>query len=462
MHKYLFICSVILIAICFACGDQSLDEISTPMGEEYIDNSAGIVMIDTFSISMSTAILDSVGTSQTGTALVGSFSHPQLGNVHSDAIFRMTTPGKQVLDEDDIYDSIEFCIKYDGYYLGDTISEHSFTVNEVASDLIDMKKDQEVNNVKYNFYNTTRVLAKRELGSFSTSFSKVSDTDTIKIPLDKEFGRDLFEMFKRRTDTIEQSSLFLDFFRGIVLKSNRETNNTIIGYDASESICMKIFYHRTMDQRVDKEIVFKAESSAYQFNSIETEDASDGSGIYTLLDNENIDIDINSKDLNDICYVQGGTGILTKFEFPGLKRAEMLPALNQIIKAELILVPTANVEDDFNTLLSNLAVYESDTKNARKDQLTTSSGDVVYMQLNDNFLDEEENPYYSIDITRQFVTELLDGVYDDDFSFLVGLPGTLEGSTVTTLSFGGHNNQDKDFEPKLRLYTYYYKDSYDD
>ncbi len=449
MHKYLFIFSVLIIAICFSCGDQSLDEISTPMGEEYIDGEAGIMMIDTFSVKLSTVIMDSVRTSQSGEALVGSFNHPDFGQIHSDAVFRISSPGRINLDEDDIYDGIEFCIKYNDYYLGDTTVTHSFTIEEVASDLEEMKRDQKVGSTRYDFYNTTRVTTKRILGEY-TVVPKVTNSDTIKIPLDDDFGRELFEMLQNDDDNITVASDFYDYFKGVMLKSNRNINQSVIGY-ATDSCSIKLLYHTTLDQRVDKEIYLKAEgNSVYQFNSIETD--RNGSLLNGLFDQE---VNLSSADTDDKCFVQAGTGIYAKIDFPGLERAEQLPALNQIIKAELVLMPLDYTEDEYNDFPNRLFVYESSKKNELGQLiLASNNSDISYMYLFDNAVDEEQDEYYTVDITSQFVAEFLDGIYDDDFSFLIGLSSTDMASKLTSISFGGHNN--KDFQPKLRLYTYYY------
>ncbi len=453
MYKYLFIISVFIVTICYSCGDQSLDEISTPMGQEYIDGDAGIMMLDTFSVQLSTVILDSVETTNTGDALVGSFYDDDFGRIDADAIFRVATPGEKTLDDDDIYDGIQLCIKYNDYYLGDTTQVHSFTVEEIASDLEQMRKDRKIDGTSYNsFYNTTTVATKRILGEY-TGIPKVTDSDTIKIPLDDELGKELFEMLREDDDNITTSSKFYDYFRGIVLRTNKDVNKSVIGYNVSDSCCIKILYHRTMDERVDKEIVFKVEgTSNYQFNSIAIDRTGTGLPLSPTQEEK-----IPSSDTDDKCFLQGGTGMYVKIDFPGLKRVETLPALNQIIKAEVVFVPLDKIEDDYNELPSYLTVYESNEQNEVGSViLALNESDYSYMYLYDDSIDEDEEEYYKVDITNQFVDEFLDGVYDDDFSFLIGLSSSNMASTLTSIKFAGEGVTDGDYQPKLRLYTYYY------
>ncbi len=449
MYKYLLILSLILATICYSCGDQTLDEITTSIGSEYLEKDAGITMIDTFSVELSTVILDSVNTTASGVALVGSFYDEDLGQIHSDAIFRINSPGSIDIDDDDVFDSICLCIKYNDYYLGDTIQTHSFTVEEIDSDLEQMKRDRKIGDSDEDFYNTTIVSSKRLLGEY-TARPKVTDSDTIFIPLDKDFGLELFQMLDDKDEDITNASKFWDYFHGIILKSNRDLNESIIGYNLSDSCSMKIYYHQTLSERVYKEIEFEVESSSnYQFNSIDIDRTGTNIPVSTSQEEK-----ILSLDTDDKCFLQGGTGMYVKIEFPGLANVETLPALNQIIKAELVFVP---IEEDFNDFPSSLTVYESDTRNNVGDViLAINESDISYMYLYENEDDEDEEEYYKVDITNQFVDEFLDSVYDDDFSFLIGLSSTNMTSTLTTIKFAGEGINDGDYKPKLRLYTYYY------
>ncbi len=449
MYKYLLILSLILATICFSCGDQTLDEITTSIGSEYLEKDAGIMMIDTFSVELSTVILDSVNTSGSGVALVGSFYDEDFGQIHSDAIFRVSSPGSIKIEDDDVYDSICLCIKYNDYYLGDTIQAHSFTVEEIDSDLEQMKKDRRLGDSDEDFYNTTIVSSKRVLGEY-TARPKVTNSDTIFIPLDKDFGLELFQMLDDKDEDITDASKFLDYFHGIILRGNRELNKSVIGFNVSDSCSMKIYYHQTLSEKVYKEIEFDIESSSnYQYNSIDIDRTDTNLPLNTSQKEK-----ILSSDTDDKCFLQGGTGMYVKIEFPGLASVETLPALNQIIKAEIVFVP---IEEDYNDFPSYLTVYESDTRNNVGDViLAINESDYSYMYLYENEDDEDDEEYYKVDITNQFVDEFLDNVYDDDFSFLIGLSPTNMISSLTSVKIAGEGIKDGDYKPKLRLYTYYY------
>ena len=145
---------------------------------------------------------------------------------------------------------------------------------------------------------------------------------------------------------------------------------------------------------------------------------------------------------------------MTKIKFPGLADVFQLVLLDQIIKAELILVPTKKTQD-INDLPASLWVYESNNKNFIGDILTTvDESALLTLNLKQNIFSYEEDYYYSIDITKYIITELLDGYFDPDYSFLIGLSNEDQKGSLTSLIIGGE--EDADFVPKLKLYTYYY------
>lgn len=453
MYKFLLIGCVLIIALCLSCGDQSLDEISVSMGEEYLTGSSSIELLDTLSVTTSTMTLDSVVTSASGSLLVGSYYNEDFGLIHADAIFRIQTPGEVDIDiDDDIFDSIVLCLKYNEFYLGDTTQLHSFTVEQVGSDLIEMLKDNENSSGTEYFYNTTTVTSSRELADY-TYTPETKENDTLKIRLDDELGEEWLRLLDEKSDSIEEDDDFLDYFRGIVLRSKRDAANypAIIGFAADETMCIYLHYHTVMDAKVSEKIKFTVTADeTYQFNSIE-EDRS----MTTLSSLTTQKEDISSSLTDDKSFIQGSTGVMTKVEFPGLERLEILPVLDQIIKAEIILYVTEDIENDINDLPTKLSVYETNSSNVIGSQITDSSGDIIYMELG-NESDEIDDPeyYYSVDITDQLIDELLDGSYDDDFSFAIRLLSSIETSTATSISFEGQNVTE--YKPELRLYTYYY------
>jgi hypothetical protein len=417
------------------------------MGEEYMDNSSGIVITDTLSLTLSTVILDSVSTSSTNNALVGTYDNEYLGKVSSEAIVRFSYPDGDDFDEDeDVFDSIVMCLKHNDYYIGDTTELIYISINELSSDLEDITDDSDAQST---FYNTTNVSTSRLLGEY-TYYPEPEDGDTIFIRLDDDFGQEIFDLFVTEDDTIETTEDFQDYFKGIVIKGDDSFNQNIIGYNASDTtMCMKMYYHRVEDKKTKLTSSFNADESVYQFNSIDSDRSS--STLSELTETEEA---LSSSLTEDLCFIQGGSGLVIRVDFPGLTNYYDMFVLNTIIKAELILTPVEGIEDDINELPTYLSVYETNIHNEKGSILYSDDGDILYMYRDDESTDDEHKYYYSIDITDQVIDELLNDYWDPDYALMIDLPSSYAKGTTTSLYFGGHNNID--YVAKLKIYTYYY------
>jgi hypothetical protein len=418
------------------------------MGEEYMDNSSGIVITDTLSLTLSTVILDSVSTSSTNNALVGTYDNEYLGKVSSEAIVRFSYPDGDIdFDEDeDVFDSIVMCLKHNDYYIGDTTELIYISIHELSSDLEDITDDSDAQST---FYNTTNVSTSRLLGEY-TYYPEPEDGDTIFIRLDDDFGQEIFDLFVTEDDTIETTEDFQDYFKGIVIKGDDSFNQNIIGYNASDTtMCMKMYYHRVEDKKTKLTSSFNADESVYQFNSIDSDRSS--STLSELTETEEA---LSSSLTEDLCFIQGGSGLVIRVDFPGLTNYYDMFVLNTIIKAELILTPVEGIEDDINELPTYLSVYETNIHNEKGSILYSDDGDILYMYRDDESTDDEHKYYYSIDITDQVIDELLNDYWDPDYALMIDLPSSYAKGTTTSLYFGGHNNID--YVAKLKIYTYYY------
>ena len=74
------------------------------LGEEYIESQTDLTLIDTFSVSLSTVILDTVITSGTGSMLIGSYRDDIFGKITSHSYFQIGIPDSFDVEDDDIYD----------------------------------------------------------------------------------------------------------------------------------------------------------------------------------------------------------------------------------------------------------------------------------------------------------------------------------------------------------------------
>ena len=80
------------------------------LGEEYIESQTDLVSIDTFSVSLSTVILDTITTSSTVTLLIGHYRDDIFGKITSHSYFQLGIPDSFDIETDDIYDSLKLVI----------------------------------------------------------------------------------------------------------------------------------------------------------------------------------------------------------------------------------------------------------------------------------------------------------------------------------------------------------------
>ncbi len=96
---------IVILSLLFLvkCNDKP-DELT--LGEEYIESGTNLNLIDTFSVSLSTVIIDTIVTSGTDRMLVGNFNDNIFGKISSKSYFQIGIPDSSDVEEDEIYDSL--------------------------------------------------------------------------------------------------------------------------------------------------------------------------------------------------------------------------------------------------------------------------------------------------------------------------------------------------------------------
>ncbi len=438
MYKKFIGSVIVVIVLLQSCGDENLNQLR--MGEEYINDESGIVLIDTLSLELSTVIMDSVLTSSTSTALVGKYNHEIFGEVNADAIFRLSLPQRLSFEEEDVFDSITISMNYNDYFIGDTTEVFQLQVFELVTDLEELRRT--------GFYNISEVDTKDEKLGNLTLYPQPNKSDMLEMRISDDLGKKWFDLLVHEEEEFQGVRNFQDYFKGIVLRGNGN-NKSIVGFEASDtSLYVNLYYHRINEDVEELEVKFPLENSYYQFNTIKSE--RDGTDFQSLLVQ---DEGIKSKETQDVSIVQGGTGLVTKVNFPGLANVFQLVQLDQIIKAELILKPIKGA-DEINDLPFNLLVYESNRVNKINGAVVDNQNNPVPMIFNPPVDHYGSLGYYSIDITEYLVRSLITGYFNQDNALLISLPSDGISETVTTLMLGGEANED--YTPELKLYTYYY------
>ena len=337
-------------------------------GNSYTDdnNSANVVVVDTSTVLMSTTFVDSTSTNGTGYLMVGSYQDDYLGKVTSRAFWQVNPPTTlpAISTVNDHYDSVGLILffKKSNPWYGDTMSLQKFIVNQVDT-LYQLGSFQ-----RGFFSNSSLRTNPTPLGSTdpvyiwpNRPYTSQGINDTVKIKLDDNLGRQLYNMVYNLSDTVKNSTIWLNWFHGLCLSSSG-TGNAVYGFQ--DSAIMRVYYREAGVVSTVKFIDFNITNKSYQFNNVR----SDYTG--TALQNLQKPTQVVQPPpatpaalTGHASYVQSITGLNVKLTFPNLNSIAQRQDYVGLLRAQLTVRP---VPGSFNTtfrLPPQLGIYTTDQNN---------------------------------------------------------------------------------------------------
>lgn len=401
-------------SICFFILISCTDDIQNyPVGSDFIDNDASLMVIDTFSIKTGTFKLDSLITSSTNRILLGSIDDDYFGHLNAQSYFQVEN-SNYTIDDDTLYDSIGFVLKFDTYYYGDTTQVQTYKLHQILETV-----EPEDNDF---FFNTTKLdYDAQSLGELTFTPRPNKSTDSLYIPLDNTLGEAIFNKIK--DNEINNTDDFLQFFKGITIIPDTLSNSHVLGFkflsnDTSlyNNSYMRLFYtQEDNDEDYEETLDFYISSSDKQFNAINSNLEN------TLLgDFEDVETIIMSEQTNNLFFAQAGTGISGRIEIPTLKKLNEFSNQSTSLEAELTFAPLSNSYGTNKPLKDSLAVYIIDHRNRIVSQLVDNDSVLSYAILNQNDDEFDNNTYYSIDMSG-FVETILNSTYDLNYALMIQL-----------------------------------------
>jgi hypothetical protein len=426
---------LLLLLVAVACDDEPD---TLPLGQEVMKSSSRLVFIDTFSIKMSTVVMDSIVTSGTELLLTGAYNDEKLGKIVSKSYFKIGY-ARSIPDENDVYDSVCLVLSYSGYSHGDTTVRQRIWINRLLEKL-------ELKDQSY-FYNTSGLDYEDEpVGEFF-SYPKPGSRNKMTIRLDQTFGSELFDYINEAQEDEFKKSEFNDFFKGLVLVPDEMSGNSIIGYTVKDtSLCIKIYTHDINDEEDTKEIVFPVINTDLQFNQIICDWSNN-----TAFQNHSQKTDIPSSATGNITYVNAGLGMFTKMTFPSLPSlVELENAV--LVRAVLYFKPAYGAEMNLPSA-DAISVYQTSKNNKLESVIAYSNGTSIKPVLS---IDElyNEKTWYSINITDHMIRELSDHYIDPHKALSVSFSSVNVAKSLDQLLLGGAGN--KITEPELELLFLFY------
>ncbi|NJO91194.1 MAG: DUF4270 domain-containing protein [Chloroflexia bacterium] len=316
--------SALFFGILYSCNSQSDNLLS--IGNNFIDPSTRLTKVDTFGISLSTIIMDSLVTSDSKTALIGYYFDDSTGSISSKSFFQISLPDNYSVETDDIYDSVALVLRHSSYYMGDTNQVFSLSVHRVLDDMEVYDDGYLYNTSSFNYNDIA-------LGTLNY-YPYPDRDDEVLIKLNDILGYDLFEKLKNDEDEVSSSDDFLDYFKGLVLIPDNSINKAVIGFGMVDSLLsLRLYCHRVEDELIEFNVDFQVINNSLRFNQIISDKSN--TSIENLVEQRHA---MSSGSTGNVSYVKGGTGLMTTISFPWLKS---LVEINDgsLFRAELVVYP---------------------------------------------------------------------------------------------------------------------------
>lgn len=367
---------------------------------------------DTFSIEMSTVLVDSVLTSNSNQIISGHYNDDVIGEVNTSSYFELSLNGKSI-DGDGfetiilspstpVYDSLVLVLPCSYFYHGDTSASRRIGVHRVT-ELIRSKGGAGIYNGTYYNYDP-KPLAEAQI-------SNLQPGNSFRIKLDDELGKEILQLAINKDFRVTTNTYFKDYLKGLALIPDK-TSQSVYGYI---NPYIRLYYHDTTDPALNYSYDFIHLNGDKYFNRIQNDRSNT---LFKPL--QNIYNEISIDKTNGNTAVLGGIELMTKFSFPYLgSLAAAYPGGFLINRARLVIY--TKQDDNLDKRLSlpgHLSMYKTNNLNIPLEQLYYS-GTTSPQVISPVTSTLSGDAYYSFDVT-DFVNQKLNG--DATAALLLAVP----------------------------------------
>jgi len=430
-----------LAVTVISCGTDS-DAGEFVVGSDYLAVGNKVILIDTVTVEMSTINFDSLVTSSQNRILIGNYEDPIFGKVKSNSYFQLAsssyalnTSGSDTETTNYVFDSIAMVLKYDNYYYGDTTKVQTFDIHRLTQKVKPNTDDK-------SFYNNSSLTYSDEsLGTISYKPRPI-EKDSINIKMSDAFGAALFQKLKKREITDFDS--FNEYLKGLVLVPSTSNSASVVGFHVTTSK-VRLYYSKYQGDAEEVPFIldFTITDATKQFNAI----SSDKRG--TILENLPVSSSkLSSALTNRQGFIQSGSGVACRIDFPNVKQLKHISANGAIVDAQILLKPVTNSFSEKYPLADSLKVYVGDNLNRLSGSLVNSAGTAVFGILNKKSDEFNENIGYTIPIGAFLQKEMLKAS-DSRSSLILTLPAISKSVNRIVLGDQKHLNN------KIQLKIYY-------
>mgnify|MGYP003607116079 CR=1 FL=1 len=447
------ILSLLLALFTVSCSTSSIEEFV--LGDNFINDQTGVVMIDTLTIQSSTVKYDSIISNSSGRFLVGSNYNSFSGYKYANSFMTMKFDDAIEYTKFE-FDSICLVLNYDTYYSGDT------TITQT----IDVYQLQEQMELEDSYLYSTSNFSYNPVALGSVNLKPQPNShEEVSIRLSDKLGTRLTEMIKEKKDTITTQDLFLKFFNGLVIKARTQTKGAIIGFRAADSGStedtgttsdtetkpeIRLYYHLSPNPNDLHDLYYKFSfvTDGIYFNQI----SGDATG--SLLENiGNTNNERASKLTGNNVLVQSGIQTFAKLKIPYIDNLLKIGQNSALVGATLRLYPIKGTYTSTTNLPDSLYVYSADRRNQLIGQVTIpgSTSDYAYARLTIQ-KEVEETVFYEVDISSFIESELKEEL-ETNLSLMIGYGSSITKKSAEHVVLGGANSGK--YSPDLNVYYYH-------
>ncbi|MDR1593563.1 MAG: DUF4270 domain-containing protein [Prevotellaceae bacterium] len=377
------------------------------IGTDWIDTHMKLVYIDSCKAKVSTVRIDSTPTYNQGTILVGKYEDVNTvtgekltGTIKTTSYIEISNPAASTdLGNNTVFDSLVIQMKFNGFYMGDTVNNNMHLFVHQLSERI--KLDVVVGTEVY--YNTTKFAydpvplaeATFPIRPSDSASNKTIDggiiVEPLRIKLPDYLGKEMFEKIASKADEFDSNEKFLDYFKGLVFVAGDDVE-AIAGFKADTSFKINLHYHIQEEFKTEKVITFSI-NTTNQFNNI----TADRSGT-KLLPDSFTDNEIESYKTGNQAFISAGDGLYAKIEFPSLQDILLLSTYGIVEQAILEIRPVYGTYQKYTPIPPSLSISATNISGEAESTLTDTQGQSQSgsLQVDPQFWD---NTIYSFDVT---------------------------------------------------------------
>ncbi len=421
MHK--INCIFFLITILFIIVSCQNDNTGYAIGSEIVPINSDVIVSDTFSIGAYTVKYDSIATSGFTNCMVGLYNPTNqymdgyLGTDTVSAYFTVNAPTtlpllnslsrnlNGIATTSAIYDSCVLLLRNSHYYYGDTTLPFTVNVHHLSRQLIPVPN---VNGLRYNNSKLTPDDQNSPIIGSKVYYPRPSNKLSEYVRLNDTFGLDLFNKVDSANAIFTIPTQFSTYINSFLLTPGKNSSSVIGFAETDSALTIRIYYNGNANVNTN---LPPAEGYTLRFFDFKVSTTSHGQ-YNRVIPNSPYPLNtikyqfnkVSAKLTNNLTFLQGSTGYMTRLEFPSLPTILATAQNIKLLSATLYLVVQRQSFQYF-TMPPDISVYQTDDENDLVG-LINSTGSTSSAKLYVNKLNDITPAYYAIDITA-FVNNVL-------------------------------------------------------